>query len=214
MHFPERPTDRPWPGSDPAPRASFVVAYLVKLHEQKRTMGGLRTFLIEHPALVWLLGFRLVADPTASHGFDVSESVPNRRQLSRVLRELPNDAGQFLLESIVQLIRDVLPPELATRFGDVVAGDTKHILDWVKENNPKQSVKEGRFDRTRQPKGDSDCSLGAKKRRNHSLDADAELSPDAPPAPTSEAESPSHKRTVPSTIGATPPASSPATCQI
>jgi hypothetical protein len=44
-HFPERPTDRPWPGSDPAPRASFVAAYLVKLQEEKRTMGALRTFL-------------------------------------------------------------------------------------------------------------------------------------------------------------------------
>jgi hypothetical protein len=31
--FPERATDRPWPGSQPAPRASFVAAYLVKLHE-------------------------------------------------------------------------------------------------------------------------------------------------------------------------------------
>ena len=27
-HFPERPTDRNWPGSDPAPRAWFVAAYL------------------------------------------------------------------------------------------------------------------------------------------------------------------------------------------
>src|SRR6266545_1300197 len=139
-HFPERPTDRPWPGRDPAPRAAFVAAYLVKLHEQKRSMGALRTFLIEHPALVWLLGFRLMADPTAPHGFDVSQSVPNRRQLSRVLRELPNEACQFLLDSTVQLIRDALPPDLAASFGDGVAGDTKPILAWVKENNPKQYI--------------------------------------------------------------------------
>lgn len=51
-HFPERSTDRPWPGSPPAPRASFVAAYLVKLHEQKLTMGPLRMFLVEHPALI------------------------------------------------------------------------------------------------------------------------------------------------------------------
>ena len=38
-HFPERPTDRPWPRQDPAPRASFVAAYLVKLHEHKSTDG-------------------------------------------------------------------------------------------------------------------------------------------------------------------------------
>ena len=91
-------------------------------------MGALHTFLMEHPALVWLLGFKLVVDPLAPHGFNVAKSVPQRRQLSRVLRELPNDACQFLLDSTVQLIRDVLPPELAATFGNVVVGDTKHIL--------------------------------------------------------------------------------------
>src|SRR4051812_46687797 len=34
--FPERPTNRPWPGPQPKPRAPFVAAYLVKLHEDKR----------------------------------------------------------------------------------------------------------------------------------------------------------------------------------
>jgi hypothetical protein len=194
VHFPERPTDRPWPNSDPAPRASFVAAYLVKLHEQKRTMGTLRTFLVEHPALVWLLGFKLIADPTAPYGFNVPQSVPSRRQLSRVLRDLPNDACQFLLSSTVQLIRDVLPPELSASFGNVVAGDTKHILAWVKESNPRLSMKDGRFDPTRQAKGDPNCSLGTKKRRNRSPDADDELSTGAPATPTSGAESPLYKR--------------------
>lgn len=188
-HFPERPTTRPWPGSPPAPRASFVAAYLVKLHEQKRTMGALRTFLIEHPALVWLLGFRLVADPAAPHGFHVARSVPSRRQLSRVLRTLSNDACQFLLDSTVSLIRAALPPDSAASFGTVVAGDTKHILAWVKENNPKQYVAEGRFDPTRQPAGDPDCKLGVKKRRNPSPE-----SLDAPATPTMDAVVPSQRR--------------------
>src|SRR5690349_18828689 len=43
--FPERPTDRPWPGKTPAPRAPFAAAYLIKLHEQKRYMSDLRTYL-------------------------------------------------------------------------------------------------------------------------------------------------------------------------
>jgi hypothetical protein len=192
-HFPERPTDRPWPGNDPAPRASFVAAYLVKLHEQKRTMGALRTFLLEHPALVWLLGFRLVSDPSAPHGFNVQASVPTRRQFSRVLRDLSNQAAQFLLDSSVQVIRTTLPPDLAAHFGDVVAGDTKHILAWVKENNPKQYIKEGRHDPKRQPKGDPDCTLGAKKRRNRGPD-DADPPTEAPPTPTTEAVAPNHKR--------------------
>ncbi len=31
--FPERPTDRPWPGPQPESRAPFAAADLVKLHE-------------------------------------------------------------------------------------------------------------------------------------------------------------------------------------
>jgi hypothetical protein len=48
---------------------------------------------------------------------------------------------------------------------DVVAIDTKHIIAWVKENNPKAYVHD-RFDKTRQPPGDPDCRLGCKRRHN------------------------------------------------
>ena len=92
-HFPERAAHHPWPGPTPAPRAPYVCAYLIKLNEGLRSMGKLRTYLLEHPALVWSLGFPLVADPTAPHGFDVARSVPTRRQLGRVLRELDNAAA-------------------------------------------------------------------------------------------------------------------------
>jgi hypothetical protein len=162
-HFPERPLNHPWPGPPPTPRAP----YLVKLNEGLPSMGHLRRYLIEHPALVWLLGFPLVPDPTGPHAFDVERSLPSRRQLGRVLRELDPTAAQFLLTATVQLIAAELPPDV--NFGDVVAGDTKHILAWVKENNPKQYV-EDRYDKTQQPKGDPDCEvrgfaqLGCKKR--------------------------------------------------
>jgi hypothetical protein len=75
-----------------------------------------------------------------------------------------------------------------------VAGDTKHILAWVKENNPKQYV-EDRYNKTKQPKGDPDCKLGCKKRRNRGEGngdmttgggATAPASP-APSTPTREA---------------------------
>ena len=56
-----------------------------------------------------------------------------------------------------------LPPEV--NFGDVVAGDTKHIIAWVKENNPKAYIKD-RYDKTQQPTGDPDCKLGCKRRHN------------------------------------------------
>jgi hypothetical protein len=183
--FPERPTDRPWPGKPPHPRAPFVAAYLVKLHEGQRSMGHLRTYLIEHPALVYWLGFTRVPDPTAPHGFDVAASVPSRRQLSTVLRTLAPPALQFLLTATVQLLRDTLPPDVRDTFGDRIAGDTQAILAWVKENNPKQVITEGRFDKTRQPSGDPDCKLRIKKRRNTGP-ADADTHDDHP-APTTEA---------------------------
>ena len=181
-NFPERPANRAWPGSPPHPRAPFVAAYLVKLHEGKTYMSDLREFLLEHPALVWLLGFDLVADPTAAHGFDLAASVPSRKQFGRVLRDLDNAAGQFLLTSTVQLIAEHLPPEV--RFGEHISLDTKHIVAWVKENNPKAYVKESdRLNKHRQPKGDRTCKLGCKKRRNDA--PGPELSAAAQPAPVS-----------------------------
>ena len=63
----------------------------------------------------------------------------------------------------MHLLRQALPAD--GNFGDVVALDTKHILAWVTENNPKASVR-ARYDKTKQPKGDPDCKLGCKKRHN------------------------------------------------
>ena len=183
--FPERSSDRNWPGPSPDPRAPFVAAYLVKLHEGKRFMSELRSFLLEHPALVWWLGFERFADPSSPHGFAVTQTVPDRRQLSRVLRTLPNEALQWLLSASVELLRATLPPDEHASFGDTIAGDTQALLAWVKENNPKQYIKEGRLDKTKQPKADPDCKLGVKKARNSAPhDADG----DNPPAPISDAK--------------------------
>jgi hypothetical protein len=148
-------------------------------------MPALRRYLLDHPALVWLLGFTLKAEPSSPFGFDVAASVPTRRQFNRVLRDLSNDALQFLLDSTVVSIRAALPPELQATFGDVGAGDTKAILAWVKENNPKQFIKDGRLDKTRQPKGDPDCKLGIKNRRNTSPEDHIDT---PPPTPTTEAK--------------------------
>lgn len=182
--FPERPTDRPWPGPAPEPRAPFVAAYLVKLQEDKRFMSDLRAYLLEHPALVYWLGFARVPDPTAACGFDVAASVPTRRQFGSVLRQLSNPALQFLLSASIQRLKATLSPAEQVAFGDMIAGDTQAILAWVKENNPKQYIKEGRLDKTRQPAGDPDCKLGVKQRRNAATEA-----PSADhPAPTTDAK--------------------------
>ena len=164
-HFPERSTERPWPGPKPHPRAPFVAAYLVKLNENQTYMGHLRSYLVEHPALVWLLGFKLEPAPAVSYGFDVEASVPSRKQLGRVLRDLDNQMLQFLLSSTVSLISQQLPPEVA--FGREISIDTKHIIAWVAENNPKAYIKDSdRLNKERQPKGDRTCKLGCKKKSN------------------------------------------------
>jgi hypothetical protein len=85
--------------------------------------------------------------------------------LGRVLRDMDNAMLQFLLSSTVSLLAQELPPEV--NFGEKVSVDTKHIVAWVKENNPKAYVKTShRLDKTRQPQADKDCKLGCKKKSN------------------------------------------------
>jgi hypothetical protein len=187
-HFPERPANHPWPGPTPAPRAPYVAAYLIKLNEGLHSMGKLRRYLLEHPALVWCLGFPLRADPTTPCGFDVARSLPTRRQFGRVLRELDNASAQFLLRGTVHLLTTALPPELQAAFGDVIALDTKHIIAWVKENNPKAYV-DNRYDKTQQPKGDPDCKLGCKRRHNQG-EGDAGSAADTTATPAAAATQP------------------------
>jgi hypothetical protein len=183
--FPEPPL-RQWFSRQAEPRAHFAAAYLIKMAEGKKTMPELRKFLVKQPALVWILGFRLVPDPSQPWGFDCERSLPCHRHFSRVLRELPNACLQFLLKSSVQVLQAALPGALA--FGEEISLDTKHILAWVKENNPKCFV-EDRFDKTKQPTGDPDCKLGCKKK--HNTRPGARSRPADPPAyPRSEAVTP------------------------
>jgi hypothetical protein len=156
------PSYRRWFGREPVPVAAYIGAYLVKLDQGITTMAGLRRFLVAHPALVWALGFPLHSGPGSQHGFDAELSVPSQRHLSYTLSQLPNETLQELLDGqVVQLKR-----QLPDAFGQTVSIDTKHIIAWVKENNPKAYIKEDRFDKTKQPNGDPDCKLGCKRRRN------------------------------------------------
>ncbi len=147
-------------------------------------MSKLREYLCEHPALVWLLGFPLVASDAYAWGFDVEASLPDVRHFNRVLRTLRPEQTAFLLKGTVQLlaheVADLPDAAQLPLFGDEISLDTKHILAWVRENNPKEFVPD-RFDKTQQPKGDPDCKLGCKKKRNL-----ATHDPDAEKAPTQE----------------------------
>ncbi len=169
--LPERNLVRNW-GQPAIPYAAFIAAYLLKLNEGKDSLGDLRVSLLEHPELVWLLGFPLVVSYSGKLGFDANASLPTQRHLSRMLREIPNSVLQFLLADSVRLIREELRPH-QVEVGECISLDTKHILAWVKENNPKAYV-EDRYDKTRQPAGDPDCKLGCKRRHNR-RQAESEL---------------------------------------
>jgi hypothetical protein len=183
-HFPERDLDRNW-GIPAVPYAPFVAACLVKVDQQFRYMSRLRRYLVEHPALVWILGFPLTVSRTSVWGFDVEASLPAHRHFNRMLRTMPNQPLQFLLTSTVHVLIKMLPTTV--RFGEVISLDTKHILAWVQENNPKAYVAADiRYDKTQQPAGDPDCRLGCKKRHNHhSQPQDSPSTPRANPVPAS-----------------------------
>lgn len=102
--------------------------------------------------------------------FDAEVSLPTHRHLSDVLRELPNEQLQQLLDAQVAQLQLLLPDS----FGQTISLDTKAILAWVKENNPKAHIKEGRFDKSQQPIGDADCKLGCKRRHNLKLTTPAQ----------------------------------------
>jgi len=151
-------------GMPPVPFKPFVAACLIKLDQQLPYFSHLRHYLLNHPALVWLLGFPLVPTRKTAYRFDVDASLPSQRHLPRLLRKVPNASLQVLLDETVRLLR----AELATSapdFGQVVALDTKHILAWVRENNPREYLKD-RFVKDRQPSGDPDCRLGCKRKSN------------------------------------------------
>ena len=155
------PPKRHQPRTEQVPTATYIAAFLVKIEQEQRSIAALRRFLVRHPALVWGLGFPIKSASTP-HGFDVEASLPTREHFSRVLRQMPNDILQRLMDRQVKQLQRMLPEE----FGKTISFDTKHILAWVKENNPKAYVKAGRYDKTQQPAGDNDCKLGVKRRFN------------------------------------------------
>jgi hypothetical protein len=189
--FPDRPDQRFALDEPPLPYACLAAAYLVKIEQHLTYVADLRAYLVEHPALVWVLGFPLRSSAEYPWGFDVDVSLPTHRHLSRMLRDLANVCLQFLLDETVRLIRAELASELSMscRFGDCIAVDTKHIIAWVKENNPKAYIEGRRYDKTLQPAGDPDCKLGCKRKHNQRKKTE---SVEAMPTPTKDAQPARH----------------------
>ena len=174
-HFPERNLDDRR-GRPAVSYAAFSAAMLIKLDQGLCYMSDLRQYLDDHPALLWLLGFQTTHLRQFGWRTQFQTPLPSSRHFTRLLRTIPNDALQFLLGDTVHLLQAELA-SIAPDFGQTISLDTKHIIAWVKENNSKAYVKE-RYNPKRQPKGDPDCRLGAKRRRN--LGASANNSPPTP----------------------------------
>ena len=149
-------------GERTVPLAAYIGAYLVKQERNLPTFGALRRFLREHPALIWALGFPLVAQRNGTCGFDPDASLPSPRHFPRKLSLIPNELLQALLDAQVTTLCEYFGND----FGDVISIDTKHILAWVKENNPKVYVDKEEGESNKQPAGDKDCKLGCKRKRN------------------------------------------------
>jgi hypothetical protein len=167
--FPECNLQRDW-GQPAIPDAALIAAEWIRLNESLASTQKLQQFLLEHSDFVWLLGFPVVPQPDSALGFNALASLPTRRHVNRLFRQIPNAVLHSLLTDSVQLIFTELQ-DLGVGAVDCVSLDTKHILAWVKENNPKAYVSD-RFSKTKQPSGDPDCRLGCKRRHNRRVASD------------------------------------------
>ena len=164
LDWEQLPTTLTWrcSGERTVPLAAYIGAYLVKTERQLPTFGALRRFLREHPALIWALGFPLIPRRGAIGGFDPDASLPTHDHLTKKLALLPNELLQALLDAQVFTLKDHFGPD----FGQVISIDTKHIIAWCKQNNPKAYLDEQQLGNRQQPAGDKDCKLGCKRRSN------------------------------------------------
>jgi hypothetical protein len=142
------------------PESAYLKAFLVRIREGLIYTSQLRRFLLKHPLLVIDLGFRLELDPTAPYGFDCDHTLPCDWRLRQKLRACDPALLQALLHATVRALQEEIPG-----LGEVIAFDVKHIYAWVKENNPRVSLRD-RFCKDQQPAGDLDCKVGVKRSHN------------------------------------------------
>jgi hypothetical protein len=178
--FPERDLCRNW-GQACVPMAPFAAACLVKLDLGFSYMSQLRDYLLDHPALIWVLGFPVVSSSADASDIDAQASLPTHRHFTRLLRRMPNTCLQFLLDDTVRLLQAELANEVQG-FGRTIALDTKHILAWVEANNRKAYVSH-RYDKSKPPQSDPDCRLGCKRRHNQRISSKEPPTPVDNPVP-------------------------------
>jgi hypothetical protein len=157
---PEPSQDPSRPGKRPHPQSASIKAFLIKIMEGLQTCSRLRRFLTEHPLLVLEIGFRPMLAWDKPYGFDVEHTVPTERWLREKQHTLDHHVLQDVLRTTVWALQKEIPG-----LGETVAFDVKHVYAWVRENNPREHIRD-RFCKDRQPKGDPDCKVGVKRSIN------------------------------------------------
>jgi hypothetical protein len=130
------------------PEIAYIKALLVKIVEGKKHITDLRSFLVRHPLLILELGFIPLLDAKETYGFDIQKTVPSDSWLRNKQRNLDRPLLQALFCGTVRALQKEIPA-----LGETVAFDAKHIYAWVRENNPREHIKD-RFCKDRQPAGD------------------------------------------------------------
>jgi hypothetical protein len=113
------------------------------------------------------LAVELVDNPAIALKCDLNppqHPSPLVERLSSFLRDTPNDSLQLIRKSLVRELT-----QLGQITGQFLSIDSCPIFANVKENNLKTSVKD-RFDKTKLPKGDSECKLGVSAPRGCTRD--------------------------------------------
>jgi len=146
-------------GLDPA---VYVKTFLVAVEERHtRSFERFHRFLLEHPALIVFLGYRLQGlDPTRPFGFDPAATLVSARHLKRKLQEMPHAyVQQLLLHTVVQLAAAGLLKDC------IAAVDVAEIWAPVAANNPKAYVPH-RYDKKQTQRGAPSARLGVKATSN------------------------------------------------
>src|SRR5205085_1586859 len=97
------------PGKRPHPQSAYLKALLLKREEAMSTCTQLRRYLLEHPLLVLVLGFRPVLNRDLPYGFDVAKTVPTARWLRQQQHDLSQCVLQDLLAATVRDLREEIP---------------------------------------------------------------------------------------------------------
>ena len=106
------------------------------------------------------MGFLPQLDVSNPYGFDVQQTIPTARWLRKKLQRL----DPFVLTPLLHQTVCALQEEIAG-LGEVIAIDVKHIYAWVRQNNPRENMRD-RFLPENQPTGDPDCRVGGKSSTN------------------------------------------------